>query len=91
MQRTVDNWALEADTHADHMVSNKMQFSQHHQSHSQQEWLGHCRSSNSLLRTSLGISAGTKIQIVADNRDTSILDSRGFKNPYVTLFRKQYE
>lgn len=50
----------EIDTHTDHMVSNKMQFSQHYQSHRQQEWLGHCQSDNSLLCTSLGISSETQ-------------------------------
>ena len=77
MQRWIDGWALEADTHADHLVSNKMQFSQHRQSHSRQEWLGHCQSSTSLLRTSQGISTGMKIQI-EESRDTAVLGSRGF-------------
>ena len=68
---------MEADTHADHLVSNKMQFSQHHQSHSRQEGLGRCQSSTSLLHTSLGISTGMKIQI-EESRDTAVLGSRGF-------------
>ena len=54
-----------------------MPFSQHHQSHSRQEWLGRCQSSTSLLHTSLGISTGTKIQI-EKSRDTTVLESRGF-------------